>query len=259
MISPEVKTSKKTRIAILCIAVLMVASTIVLYISMVVSNQNSRKDMAAEQALQEELNVLLQEHEAKVTARAAVEVDPVVKELSDRYYAEFSAYKVEAKAFNAAAVTELVTEDLKEGDGAVIEDNASYSAYYIGWLPDGTIFQSSILDGSLSAPISTDSYIEGWNEGVKGMKIGGIRMLTIPAAQAYDAYPPEGSNIPANSPLKFILLTVPKIVSREDIAAEIPYSKGTYDACLKAYESYDEQYGEGMTEYYCEAYSNEEK
>jgi FKBP-type peptidyl-prolyl cis-trans isomerase len=45
--------------------------------------------------------------------------------------------------------------------------------------------------------------IPGWTEGIPGMKVGGKRRLLIPAAQAYGANPPSGSNIPANADLVF--------------------------------------------------------
>ena len=55
--------------------------------------------------------------------------------------------------------------------------------------------------------------IEGWREGIKGMKIGGVRIITIPSEKAYgetgskDATGKE--TIPANTPLKFLVMAVP--------------------------------------------------
>jgi FKBP-type peptidyl-prolyl cis-trans isomerase len=55
--------------------------------------------------------------------------------------------------------------------------------------------------------------IEGWNQGVLGMKIGGVRELTIPAELAYGE---TGSGkIPANSPIKFVLMTIPPLTAEE--------------------------------------------
>ena len=61
----------------------------------------------------------------------------------------------------------------------------------------------------LSAPFSPASAIAGWQRGVVGMKIGGVRELTIPADLAYGDTA-RGEDIPANSPLKFIIVAVPK-------------------------------------------------
>jgi FKBP-type peptidyl-prolyl cis-trans isomerase len=100
------------------------------------------------------------------------------------------------------SVTELQITDIKEGGGDTVQPNATISAHYTGALAsDGTIFQSSHDFGN---PITfgLNQVIEGWTKGVPGMKVGGIRRLVIPAAQAYGASSPS-SNIPPNSDLVF--------------------------------------------------------
>ena len=57
--------------------------------------------------------------------------------------------------------------------------------------------------------------IEGWSEGLKGMKVGGIRELTIPSDKAYGAQGSVGNedsskNIGPNTPLKFIIMLIPE-------------------------------------------------
>jgi peptidylprolyl isomerase len=99
-------------------------------------------------------------------------------------------------------VAELQTIDIKEGNGDVVQPNATIVAHYTGALvSDGTIFQSSHDFGD---PISfgLNQVIKGWTDGVPGMKVGGTRRLIIPAAQAYGSSSPS-SNIPANSDLVF--------------------------------------------------------
>ena len=49
--------------------------------------------------------------------------------------------------------------------------------------------------------------INGWKEGVIGMKLGGVRELTIPAAKAYGSQS-AGDKIPANAPLKFVVMAI---------------------------------------------------
>jgi len=66
----------------------------------------------------------------------------------------------------------------------------------------GVIFQSSI-DSGQPVTFSLDQVIDGWKEGMVGMKIGGKRRLIIPADKAYGANPPQNSGIPANAPLVF--------------------------------------------------------
>ncbi|GHU09329.1 hypothetical protein FACS189431_7200 [Alphaproteobacteria bacterium] len=244
-------TKTSTRIAIGAIAFLMVISTLGLYVVMILSNKNQNEESTEVAKYQSQLEAKVQEHTAKVEAQAA--------ELSKQYYQDFVGYKSEIKSFNATAVTELKTRDLKVGDGAEITSEfKEYSMYYIGWLPDETIFDSSIEGESLKSPLpGSGSYITGWNEGVIGMKVGGVREITIPADKAYGA---EGSGekgkdgyIAPNTPLKFIVLAIPSI-------EEIPYPKGTLALCLKAYGSYAEQYGVTVEELCASiGYDNEEK
>ena len=88
------------------------------------------------------------------------------------------------------------------GTGDVVKHGATITAHYTGALAkDGTIFQSSHDFGD-PATFGLNQVIAGWTQGVPGMRVGGIRRLTIPAAQAYGAHSPA-PNIPANSDLVF--------------------------------------------------------
>jgi FKBP-type peptidyl-prolyl cis-trans isomerase len=92
--------------------------------------------------------------------------------------------------------------DLKVGDGDIAEAGLMASVNYTGWLTDGTKFDSSIGREPLQFRIGAGNVIRGWDEGVKGMRIGGKRHLTIPPDMGYGAngYPPV---IPPNSTLVF--------------------------------------------------------
>lgn len=98
-------------------------------------------------------------------------------------------------------VTELKIEDLVEGTGETVATTATITAHYTGALvATGVIFQSSKDTGQpFTAPLS--NLIVGWQTGIPGMKVGGTRRLTIPAAQAYGAS--ERPGIPADSDLVF--------------------------------------------------------
>lgn len=99
-------------------------------------------------------------------------------------------------------VDQLKIVDLKVGTGEVVKKGDSVVAHYTGALAkDGTIFQSSHDSGD-PVPFSLDGVIEGWKEGVPGMKVGGVRRLIIPAEKAYGAQSPA-ANIPPNSDLVF--------------------------------------------------------
>ena len=100
------------------------------------------------------------------------------------------------------AVAELEIIDVFDGDGPVCEPDATISAHYTGALcKNGIIFQSSHDFGD-AITFGLDQVIQGWTEGVPGMKVGGMRRLTIPSEMAYGSRR-AASNIPANSDLVF--------------------------------------------------------
>lgn len=97
----------------------------------------------------------------------------------------------------------LKYRDLVVGDGTLAEYGKQVAVHYTGWLTDGTKFDSSLDRGTpLTFNLGNDSIIEGWHQGVKGMRVGGKRKLTIPPDLAYGpgGMPPV---IPANSTLIF--------------------------------------------------------
>lgn len=186
-------TTRNQRIGIWVIAVVLAVGTIGSFFVIILANNNSTKDRQTAQQL-------YTEYQNKVAAQT--------KELSNQYYPVLSQYTGQVAAFDAASVSSLTSTDLKEGDGATIDSSTSYSAYYIGWNPQGKIFDQSISDGALKAPIPGSGLIEGWTKGVAGMKLGGVRELSIPAAQAYGSTG-SGDLIPPNTPIKFIVLAIP--------------------------------------------------
>lgn len=99
-------------------------------------------------------------------------------------------------------VPELQVIDLVPGSGAEVPQGATITAHYTGALiADGTIFQSSHDFGNpVTFPLS--GVIQGWTQGVPGMKVGGVRRLIIPAEMAYGPNSPS-PNIPPNSDLVF--------------------------------------------------------
>ena len=99
-------------------------------------------------------------------------------------------------------VAELQTIDLKEGDGEVCPEGATVRIHYTGArCKDGVIFQSSI-DMGKAIPLSLHQVIEGWQQGVPGMKVGGKRRIIIPHQLAYGAHSPA-PNIPKYADLVF--------------------------------------------------------
>jgi len=102
-----------------------------------------------------------------------------------------------------ATVDTLQSTDLQTGTGDEVKPGDTVTVDYTGAVAaTGVIFQSS-LDSGQPISFGLDQVIEGWKNGVPGMKVGGKRRLLIPAAQAYGANPPQGSGIPANADLVF--------------------------------------------------------
>ena len=131
---------------------------------------------------------------AKTTNSSTTKIEPQEGKLQGTKLADFTP---------VATVDTLQKIDIKEGTGEVVQAGATVTAHYTGAVAaDGTIFQSS-KDTGQPATFPLANVIAGWQEGVPGMKVGGIRRLVIPAAQAYGATPPNGSGIPANAPLVF--------------------------------------------------------
>lgn len=87
------------------------------------------------------------------------------------------------------APTKLTTQDLTVGTGAVVPKNAKVSMNYVGVsCSTGKIFDTTFKTGG--APYAADlsptgSLIAGWQQGIPGMKIGGVRLLSIPSDLAY--------------------------------------------------------------------------
>ena len=109
----------------------------------------------------------------------------------------------ETAAKEVTTPTGLKYVDVVVGTGAAAENGKTVAVHYTGWLTDGTKFDSSLDRGQpITFVLGTGRVIKGWDEGVKGMKVGGKRKLTIPPDLGYGAngYPPV---IPPNSTLKF--------------------------------------------------------
>ena len=101
------------------------------------------------------------------------------------------------------AASGLQIVDLEVGTGAAAEPGRTISVHYTGWLADGTQFDSSLDSGQpFSFPLGAGRVIQGWEEGLVGMKVGGKRRLIIPPELAYGEL--GFSNlIPPNAELTF--------------------------------------------------------
>jgi FKBP-type peptidyl-prolyl cis-trans isomerase FkpA len=101
----------------------------------------------------------------------------------------------------------LIYEDKLVGAGDAAAAGQDVSVHYTGWLfyggERGKKFDSSKDRGDpFSFPLGAGHVIKGWDEGVQGMKVGGMRVLTIPPALGYGARG-AGGVIPPNATLIF--------------------------------------------------------
>jgi len=240
------------RVVIWIIAIAMAGGSLLGFFFMAFATKNPNVDPTQivankEKDAQKQLTAKQDERQKKIDAQNAT--------LTKKYFATLNEFKSRVAAFEPTGIGDVKAEDLKAGDGAKItaDNGADYAMYYIGWKPSGDIFDSSIDGDKLKSPLSgSGSYITGWNEGVIGMKIGGVRLITIPSDKAYGAKgsgcDDNGQNctIPPDTPLKFIVMAIPT-------PANIPYPKGTLAICEKAVVSQAAQYGVTPT-VFCQAY-----
>lgn len=116
------------------------------------------------------------------------------------------ASKPTVTAPSGPAPTKLVTKDLVQGTGATVKAGQTVTVNYVGVLyKTGKEFDSSWKTGQPATfPLTAGGVIQGWVQGIPGMKVGGRRELIIPASLAYGkaGRPPT---IPANSPLVFVV------------------------------------------------------
>ncbi|HMM55205.1 MAG TPA: FKBP-type peptidyl-prolyl cis-trans isomerase [Candidatus Desulfobacillus sp.] len=97
----------------------------------------------------------------------------------------------------------LIYEDVEEGGGEAAASGRTVSVHYTGWLADGTKFDSSKdRNEPFAFPLGAGHVIRGWDEGVQGMRAGGVRRLTIPPELGYGSRG-AGGVIPPDATLVF--------------------------------------------------------
>ncbi len=93
-------------------------------------------------------------------------------------------------------------EDVIVGEGPVVQPGQRVVIDYIGFLADGTQFDSSIDRGVPLEFIFGEAPLAGWNEGLAGMQASGKRRMNIPPALAYGEAGVPGL-VPENATLTF--------------------------------------------------------
>lgn len=178
----ELKTSVGQRVGIAVIAILMIVSIIAGYAAIVLNSGNSSSttggiDMAK-----------LAEYQQAYTDKQRE-----FGEAAQADFEHFVQYRSEVVAYNEANANNngVQTRDLEVGTGKELtEGDTDYLAYYIGWCADETVFDSTFNSNDnptafKQALLPSDSLIDGWKQGVIGMRLGGIREITVPGELAY--------------------------------------------------------------------------
>lgn len=212
----ELKTSTKQRVIIGAIAVVMLGSIIAGYAA-IVAGGNSGSSSSGQEISAEKKAQYLKEYQEKQTA---------FDEVSKADFEKFSPYLSEVAAYNETAANEagLSVQDLVVGEGRELaEGDENYLAYYVGWCPDETVFDSSFDSTTSPTKFSgaldpTGGLIEGWDLGVVGMKLGGIREITIPGELAYKEKEMCGGTY---KPLKFMVMAVENVDPLKTVNSEL--------------------------------------
>jgi FKBP-type peptidyl-prolyl cis-trans isomerase len=118
---------------------------------------------------------------------------------------------------NTAPAGGVIIKDITVGNGPEVKTGQLISVNYVLSLADGTVIQESkvVNNGQpFQFTLGAGQVIPGWEMGFAGMKIGGVRVITIPPELAYGAN--QAGPIPANSTLVFTI----ELLAAKDVAAQ---------------------------------------
>jgi len=97
----------------------------------------------------------------------------------------------------------LYVQDVEIGDGPVARRTSRVWIEYVGWVADGTVFDGNVGGDPYSFRLGGNEVIRGWNEGIVGMKRGGVRRLVVRPGLGYGSS--RRGDIPPGSTLVFWL------------------------------------------------------
>ena len=118
------------------------------------------------------------------------------------------SYTLAAEGFKTTA-RGAQYKDLKPGAGDVVQTGDVVTIHFTGWLDNKGVKGKEIYNTrkqkkTVSFVVGTSRVMQGWNEAVTGMQVGGKRMIHIPPGLAYGSRKIE-DDIPANASLLFII------------------------------------------------------
>jgi FKBP-type peptidyl-prolyl cis-trans isomerase/parvulin-like peptidyl-prolyl isomerase len=143
-----------------------------------------------------------QEYLSELINSEEIVVNPMPEGLSYNVDMALADEPAEDSGEAPAEEGQLESIDTLEGTGPEAKTGDTVEVHYTGYLEDGTIFDSSVERGTpLSVVIGTGGVIQGWEQGLPGMKVGGKRTLIIPPSLAYGET--GTGSIPGNATLTF--------------------------------------------------------
>ncbi len=111
------------------------------------------------------------------------------------------------ESIDTSSLENLLVEDVVIGTGDALAGGERVIVHYVGQLLDGTIFDSSLeREKPIAFTFGVGEVIAGWDQGLLGMKVGGVRTLVIPPRLGYVDV--QVGLIPANSTLLFQVMLV---------------------------------------------------
>ncbi|MBN9500208.1 MAG: FKBP-type peptidyl-prolyl cis-trans isomerase [Armatimonadetes bacterium] len=137
------------------------------------------------------------------------------------------------------SLAELKIEDIEPGKGYGANDGDLVTVLYRGTLADGTEFDGN-MDASLkpkadrdpfAVPLGAGRVIPGWDQGLKGIKVGGVRKLSIPSKLGYGEQSQD--KIPANSDLFFTVKCLNIVKKGEEMVIDTKDTKQGTGAAVK--------------------------
>jgi len=124
---------------------------------------------------------------------------------------ESGAQAILTEIQETGTVAALRVQEITVGVGDPVAPGDTVSVQYIGVLPDGTVFDSTDAHGGVpyTFVIGAGAVIQGWEQGLLGMKEGGRRLLAIPPSLGYGAE--ANGPVPANATLIFDVQLVKRV------------------------------------------------
>ncbi|MBT8335211.1 MAG: FKBP-type peptidyl-prolyl cis-trans isomerase [Gemmatimonadetes bacterium] len=96
----------------------------------------------------------------------------------------------------------LYIEEIAQGVGKNAMRGDRVRIHFVGWLPDGTLVDSTLGGEPYVFELGSDEVIRGWNQGIVGMKVGGRRRLVIRPGLGYGVRG-RSPQVPPNAILVF--------------------------------------------------------